>query len=119
VPVGPRAVTADLAADRRAVAPHGAGDLCLVQALPSERGEHIPLLGGELSISHGEDLFLAVEVFVSIATHLHVREVCCTQYMNPRGLTTAFTRPATRILSCFSKDVGGRVMPGVRLLPSI
>ncbi len=31
-------------------------------------------------------------------------------------LTTACTRPATRTLSCSSRGLGGRVMPGVRLL---
>jgi hypothetical protein len=36
------------------VAAERAGYLRLVPALPSERGEHIPLLGGELSIRHAE-----------------------------------------------------------------
>jgi hypothetical protein len=54
VPVRAGAVAADLAADRAAVASEGAGDLGLVEPLPSEGGEHIPLLGGELAIVHGE-----------------------------------------------------------------
>jgi hypothetical protein len=33
-----------------------------------------------------------------------------------RNLTSACTRPATRCLSCFAGDAGGRVMRGVRLL---
>ena len=33
------------------------GDLGLVAALPSQRGEHIPLLRGELAVCHGYDLF--------------------------------------------------------------
>src|SRR5215203_5657782 len=36
--------------------------------------------------------------------------------MNPRGITTACTRPPTRCFSCFFKGTGRRVMPGVRLL---
>jgi hypothetical protein len=35
--------------------------------LPSECGEHIPLVGGELAVRHGYDLFSAVEVLASIA----------------------------------------------------
>jgi hypothetical protein len=34
------------------------------------------------------------------------------------GLTSACTRPATRVLSCSGNRAGGRVMRGVRLLPS-
>ncbi len=52
VAVGPSAIAADLAADRRAVAAESACDLRLVSALPSESGEHIPLLGGELAVRH-------------------------------------------------------------------
>ncbi len=33
-------------------------------------------------------------------------------------LTEACTRPATRWLSCTFRDVGGRVMPGVRRIPT-
>ena len=47
-------VAMEFAADGRAVAPHGAGDLGLVTALPSERGQHISLPGGELVVRHGE-----------------------------------------------------------------
>jgi hypothetical protein len=50
--VGAGAVAAQLAADRGAVAAERAGDLGLVQALPSEGGEHIPLFGGELAVRH-------------------------------------------------------------------
>ena len=46
--VGPRAVAPDLAADRGSVAAERASDLRLGQALPSERGQHISLPGGEL-----------------------------------------------------------------------
>jgi hypothetical protein len=35
------------------VAAERACDLGLVQALSSEGGEHIPLLGGELAVRHG------------------------------------------------------------------
>src|SRR5919197_1784681 len=52
VPAG--AVAAELAADGRAVAAEGAGHLGLRQALHSQGGEHIPLVGGELAVRHGE-----------------------------------------------------------------
>jgi hypothetical protein len=47
-------VAAEFAADGWAVAAEGAGDPGLIEALLSESGEHIPLLGGELAIRHGE-----------------------------------------------------------------
>src|SRR5215218_8095747 len=52
--VRPGAVAADFAADRAAVSAERAGDFGLVEPLPSEGGEHIPLLGGELAVRHGE-----------------------------------------------------------------
>src|ERR1043166_5910441 len=52
VAVRARAVAAELAADRAAVAAQGAGHLRLRQALHSECGEHIPLVGGELVVRH-------------------------------------------------------------------
>jgi len=67
-----------LATDRRAVAPHGAGDLGLTEPLPSESGEHIPLLRGELAVRHGYDLFVVVEVLAGIAAPPLFREACCT-----------------------------------------
>src|SRR5688572_20818402 len=45
-------VTTEFAADGRAVTPQGARDLRVIAALPSECGEHISLLGGELAVRH-------------------------------------------------------------------
>ena len=47
------AVAIQLAADRAPVAAQRPRDLRLVKPLPSECGEHIPLLGGELAVRHG------------------------------------------------------------------
>ena len=76
--VGPGAVAAQSPPDGRAVAPYSTGDLRLVQALPSERGEHIPLRVGEIAVRHGQDLFAVVEVLAGITAPPHPGEACCT-----------------------------------------